>query len=118
MILQEIVHTCSNPHVARAALASIGGDFAADFADRASQRNMPVGVLAARLVKEFSIKADEHEWDGVDEAVRGADQPILSGLRYILSHGLGGKYAPAGSRDDDRPAAWVRRAGAARDCHA
>ena len=28
MIVREIVKTCSNPHVARAAVASIGGDFA------------------------------------------------------------------------------------------
>ena len=112
MILREIVHTCSNPHVARAALASIGGDFAADFAARASRRNMPVGVLAARLVEEFSVEAAEQERDGVDEAARGADQPILSGLRYILSHSLREKCDPAGSPDGDRPAAWVRRAAA------
>jgi hypothetical protein len=116
MILREIVHTCSNPHVARAALASIGGDFAADFADRASRRNMPVGVLAARLVKEFSVKAAEEEWDGVDEAVRGADQPILSGLRYILSHGLREKYDRAGSPGGDLPAAWVQRGAPAGHC--
>jgi hypothetical protein len=110
MILREIIHTCSNPHVARAALASIGGDFAADFAARASRRNMPAGVLAARMVKEFSMKAAEDEWDGVDEAVRGADQPILSGLRYILSHCLREKNNPAGSSDGDAHAAWVQRA--------
>ena len=85
MILREIVHTCSNAHVARAALASIGGDFAQQFAAKASRRNMSAGVLAAHMVKEFSIKAVDEEWEGVDEAVRGADQPILSGLRYILS---------------------------------
>ena len=28
MIVREIVRTCSNPHVAHAAVASIGGDFA------------------------------------------------------------------------------------------
>ena len=31
MIVHEIVLTCSNPHVARAAVASIGGDFAREF---------------------------------------------------------------------------------------
>lgn len=118
MILQEIIHTCSNPHVARAALVSIGGEFAQDFAARASRRNMPIGALAARLVKEFSIKADEHEWDGVDNAVRGADQPILSGLRYILAHGLREKCSPARWSDGDPPAAWLRRAAAAGHCHA
>jgi hypothetical protein len=118
MILQEIVHTCSNPHVARAALASIGGDFEADFTARASRRNMPVGVLAACLVTEFSIKAAGPEWDGVDEAARGADQPILSGLRYILSHALRQKNDPAGRPGGDHPAAWAPRALSAGHCHA
>ena len=70
MILREIVHTCSNAHVARAALASIGGDFAQQFAVFASHRNISAGVLAARMVKEFSTKAADEEWDGVDEVVR------------------------------------------------
>ena len=114
MILREIVHTCSNAHIARAALASIGGDFAADFAAKASRRNMPVGVLAAHMVKEFSIKAADEEWDGVDEAVRGADQPILSGLRYILSQGLREKKNPSSSPDSEFPAPWIQRAAPAR----
>ena len=118
MILREIVHTCSNPHVARAALASIGGDFAADFAARASRRNVPIGVLAARLVTEFSVKAAEPEWRGVDQAVRGADQPILSGLRYILSHALREKYVPAGCSGGDHPAAWIARGLSTGHCHA
>ena len=32
--------------------------------------------------------ADARDWEGVDDAVRGADQPILSGLKYILEHGV------------------------------
>ena len=116
MILREIVHTCSNAHVARAALASIGGDFAAHFAAKASRRNMPVGVLAARMVKEFSIAAADEEWDGVDEAVRGADQPILSGLRYILSHDLRNKKNPSADFDDDGAGPWVRRAAPPNHC--
>src|ERR1017187_1485448 len=110
MILREIVHTCSNAHVARAALASIGGDFAAHFVATASRRNMSAGVLAARMVKEFSIKAADEEWDGVDEAVRGADQPILSGLRYILAQGLRGRKNTSGSPEDDCFAPWIQRA--------
>jgi len=110
MILREIVHTCSNAHVARAALASIGGDFAIQFAADASRRNISVGALAARMVKEFSTSAADEEWGGVDEAVRGADQPILSGLRYILSHGLGARTNPASSRDVECSGPWMRGA--------
>jgi hypothetical protein len=110
MILREIVHTCSNAHVARAALASIGGDFAKQFAIKASRRNVPVGDLAAHMVKEFSSRAAGEEWDGVDEAVRGADQPILSGLAYILSQGLRDKSDPCYASDDPCAAPWLHRA--------
>ena len=88
MILREIVLTCSNPHVARAAVASIGGDFACRFSRDAAERNLASGLLAARLVRHFARNADEGDWEGLDEAVRGADMPILSGLRYILERGL------------------------------
>jgi hypothetical protein len=40
MILDRIVHTCSHPAVAHAALASIGGEFAARFEARASRHNV------------------------------------------------------------------------------
>ncbi len=88
MIVREIVVTCSNPHVARAAVASIGGDFARRLARDAARRNLPSGVFAAGLVRRFSLRAAGGDWDGVGKATRGVDQPILSGLRYILERGL------------------------------
>jgi hypothetical protein len=87
MIVREIVLTCSNPHVARAAVASIGGDFARRFSRDAAKRNLTSGVFAAGLVRRFSRHAGDGDWQGVGEATRGADQPILSGLRYILERG-------------------------------
>ena len=87
MIVREILRTCSNPHVARAAVASIGGDFAQRFSHDAAKRNLTSGILAAGLVRRFSRAAGAREWEGIDEATRGADQPILSGLRYILENG-------------------------------
>jgi hypothetical protein len=88
MVLREIVHTCSNAHIARAALASIGGDFARDVTAAARRRDMPAGVLVANIVRDFSRRAAEKDWEAADEAVTGADQPILSGLRYIVQSGL------------------------------
>jgi hypothetical protein len=87
MIVREILRTCSNPHIARAAVASIGGDFARRFSRDAEKRNLTSGILAAGLVRRFSRQAGAREWEGIDEATRGADQPILSGLRYILENG-------------------------------
>jgi hypothetical protein len=88
MIVREIVRTCSNPHVARAAVASIGGDFARRFTRDAAKRNLTSGLFAAGLVRRFSRQAAAGDWEGVGEATRGADQPILSGLRYILERGV------------------------------
>jgi hypothetical protein len=116
MILREIVHTCSNAHVARAALASIGGEFAKHFAADASRRNMSAGVLAASMVREFSANAADEEWGGVDEAVRGADQPILSGLRYILSQGLRDESKQTRGQEDGRGAPWIHGAAPAHSC--
>ena len=88
MIVREIVITCSNPDVARAAVASIGGDFARRFAGDAAARNLSSGMLASRLVRDFARRAGDSDWEAVDEAIRGADTPILSGLHYILERGL------------------------------
>ena len=88
MIVREIVRTCSNPHVARAAVVSIGGEFARRFSNNAAKRNLPSGHFAAGIVRRFSRQAGASDWRRVDEAIRGADQPILSGLKYILEHGV------------------------------
>jgi hypothetical protein len=88
VVLREIVHTCSNAHIARAALASIGGDFARDVAAAARVRDMPPGVLVASIVRDFSHRAAEKDWRAADQAIHGADQPILSGLRFIVQSGL------------------------------
>ena len=88
MVAREIVSTCSNPHVARAALASIGGDFARRFERDAANRNLSSGIFASRLVRHFVRRAGDSDWEGVGEVTRGADMPILSGLRYILERAL------------------------------
>lgn len=88
MIEREIVWTCSNPHVARAAVASIGGDFAQEFCKDAASRNLTTGLLASKLVREFDRDARDGDWEALDEAIRGADMPILSGLRYILDRAV------------------------------
>ena len=90
MILRKIVQSCSHPAVAHAALASIGREFAAHFEARASRCNVSPGVLVARMVEEFSSRASHEAQSGIQEAARGADQPILAGLRYILTEAFPG----------------------------
>ncbi len=114
MIVREIVATCSNPHVASAAIASIGGDFARRFERDAAARNLSSGMLASCLVRDFARRADDSDWEGVGEATRGADTPILAGLRHILERGLEfGKedYSPSSLEQADRARAgcWPTR---------
>jgi len=108
MIIREIVATCSNPHVARAAVASIGGDFARRFARDAAARHLSSGMLASRLVRDFARRAGDGDWEGLGKAIRGADTPILDGLRHILERGLEfGKedYSPSSLEQPDP--AWA-----------
>ena len=104
--LREIVLTCSNPNVARAAVASIGGEFAVRFAADASRLDLPSGVLAAKLVRAFARNAAADERQSVDTVTRGADQPILAGLHYILDRGLRAA-ASAKAALGETPPAWV-----------
>jgi len=89
MIYHEIVHTCSNCYVADAALISIGGEIARVVADDANRHAMSRGAYAAKLVRDFASHADDGERGRVLAATQGSEQPILSGLRYILEHGVG-----------------------------
>ena len=105
--LREIVRTCSNAHVARAALRSIGGEFAEQFTADASRRDLPSGVLAARMVCAFATHAAAEEQRTVEAVTRGADQPVLVGLRYILARGLGVGRAVGPESVEDLPPAWA-----------
>jgi hypothetical protein len=105
--LREIVRTCSNVHVARAALASIGGEFAVQFAADASRRDLPSGVLAARMVRAFATHAADDERRLVEAAAHGADQPVLAGLRCILASGLGAGRTAVADLTEGVPPAWA-----------
>lgn len=85
MTIADIIQSCSNIYVADAAIRSIGGQFVETFSKKAAISAMEPGVLAARHVIEFSKSASEVEWKSFDQITRGSDQPVLSGLQYILS---------------------------------
>ena len=84
MTIADIIQSCSNIHVADAAIRSIGGQFVETFSKKAAISAMEPGVLAARYVMEFSKSASEIEWKSFDQITRGSDQPVLSGLRYFV----------------------------------
>ena len=89
MIMHEILLTCSNPSVARAAVASIGGDFAGWFDRQAANRNLSSGLVRGRVgsrIRPLRPRTRTGRASGRGDARRR--QPILSGLRYILDRGL------------------------------
>ena len=55
MRLQEVLRTCSNAHVARAALLSIGGALGAAAAADARRRDEPLGEFVSGLVRDFEV---------------------------------------------------------------
>lgn len=88
MLVSEIVKSCSNDKVAAAALASIGGPFAARLIAHADSEGLEAGRMAAEMVHQFSQNASARDLQALRSAIVGTDQPVLSGLRHILEAGL------------------------------
>ena len=85
---QRTYNTCSNDKVAEAALVSLGGAFAKIVAVAAARRGLPQGRFVAELVRDFERHAGTCLWAQAEQAMRGADQPVLVGLYVVLAHGL------------------------------
>ena len=103
MILRKIVHTCSNAHVAHAAVMSIEGDFAFHFSVEAARRSMTPGEFAAQYVKQFAVMASDEELQCLARTAHNADQPILAGLRYILTRIVALRYDEPEDTDEATP---------------
>jgi hypothetical protein len=86
MKLRLVIHTCSNEHVAQAALLSLGGELAARVAIEADRSGYSVGGYVARALRDFDQDSDLADRAAVEQVMRGADQPILAGLNFILGH--------------------------------
>jgi hypothetical protein len=89
MVVQDIVNSCSNAHVAEAAVASIGGAFERRVRDVASRRGIRPGALAATAIIGFRARARARDMEALQKAVAGNDQPVLAGFRLIVEPELG-----------------------------
>lgn len=87
-MLVDLFNSCASPPVARAALASIGGAFAERVRRFAEARDLSAGAFAAREVARFARLASDADLDDLVITIQGADQPVLAGLRSILSRAL------------------------------
>ncbi len=104
MLIDEIVHTCSNEHVAKAAVTSLGSAFASRVKSAADLHGVSIGAFTARVVREFGEDTAPLERRAIDRAIHKADQPILRGLQIILEKQLEGLTLPGQWRDIKRVA--------------
>ncbi len=88
MLVADILNSCANDRVAAAAVASIGGEFAARLRAMARQHGTSVGNLAATLVQRFASHATERDWRRVTLKMSGSDLPLLCGFRAIVENRL------------------------------
>ncbi|MFY9657020.1 MAG: hypothetical protein WAK01_10595 [Methylocystis sp.] len=89
MVIADMIHSCSNAHVAQAAVYCIGGAFAERVGAAARERGMEVGGFVAVTVQEFARCADGEAMRALSCEIAGADQPILKGLARLLEPALG-----------------------------
>ena len=92
MLIKEIVNSCSNDHVAQAALGSIGGTFAARIEALAEREGLKGGTFAAGHVASFKSTASARDWTALSDAIRCHDQPVLAGLRHILETAIAASF--------------------------
>ncbi len=67
---------------------SLGGPLARTIADAAAKRGVPLGRFVAELAHDFEHQAGACVWTQAEQAMRGADQPVLVGLYVILAQGI------------------------------
>lgn len=89
MLIADLIHSCSNDHVAQAALASIGGRFAERVRAAAEEKGIGVGRYIAVIVRDFARRADDAARAELWTRMAGDDQPLLEGLRAVLEPALG-----------------------------
>lgn len=85
MLVSDILRSCTHRHVAAAAVASIGGTFAAAVEQRASGEGLTVGDFTATRVRLFSGRASERDWHLVAARMQGQDLALLSGLEMVVT---------------------------------
>ena len=116
MSIDEIVHTCSNENVARAAVASIGLSFVCRVKSAADLVGVSVGTFTARAVRSFAADAPASEKREVLRAMLRTDQPILRGLEVILERELEDSSSLDGREWRPITRTQTSRGDAARDC--
>jgi len=88
MLIADMIHSCSNAHVAEAAVCSIGGAFAERVAAKAHKNGVRVGRFVAIVVRGFARRASAETLLSLSRKIAGADQPLLRGLVHVVEPAL------------------------------
>jgi len=88
MLIADLVHSCSNAHVARAAVACVGGEFADRVAAAAEKKGVDVGRFVSAIVRNFARSASREALRALGRSVANADQPLLRGLVHVVEPAL------------------------------
>jgi len=85
MSFDELIHTCSHEDVATAAVFSLGLSFAGKVAFAARTHDISMGTFVSQAVANFAICASKRDREELLAAMHDEDQPLLAGLRFILT---------------------------------
>lgn len=92
MLIEEVIRTCAVDSVAAAAVASVGGGFAATVQRAASANGMSVGEYAVTRVGTFARAGREGDMRAVASAMAGSQVPVLAGLQHIICLDLAAQH--------------------------
>jgi hypothetical protein len=85
MALRLVLGACSNEYVAGWALQSMDGELATQTRREAARQGKPPGRFVAEIVRDFERTSDFAARANAARSMRGADQPLFAGLRFILA---------------------------------
>ena len=91
MLIEEVIRSLKVGSVAEAAVASVGGGFAAEVKRVASANGMSVGDYTVARVGRFARNGYEAEMRAVVTAMATSEVPVLAGLEQILCLDVGKK---------------------------
>ena len=99
MLVSDILRSCTHRHVAAAAIASIGGDFAAKVQRSADGEGLSIGDFTAGRVRSFTGRASERDWRIVAARMQGQDLALLSGLEVLMTRMMADELRAVSDRD-------------------
>ena len=86
MALRLVIEACSNEHVASWAVQRMDDDLVRRTRREAAYQGKPPGRFVAEIVRDFERTSDFAARANAVRAIRGSDQPLLAGLRFMLAH--------------------------------